>query len=239
MFRRVSIAVLACVWMWASSTARVDADCATQALVPRVLTPTTVAIPRDGGGIVVGMRPASQAASAEMPAAVQLTRGRRTQELVARVLAPGLVRFAAVSRLTAGQWTAAALGPNAALTVGRRDPLPGVPTRPVVTELRRVAATGMSARRAPRTEVRATLEFPVPAGIVAIVTYWGDEGAAASAWEPVIQGQRDVVIWQETPECEVDPAGRTGPPEGAAMGRIAYVDQFGQVSPPSAPVAIR
>lgn len=209
-----------------------------QGLVPQRLTPTTVSIPRDGGGIVVALRSASRATQ-EMPAGVQLTRGRRTQDLVGRALAPGLVRFASVTRLTTGTWTAAALGPDASVIVGRRDPMPGVPTRPVVTELRRLAATS-SGRSAPRTEIRATLEFPVPAGIVAILTYWGDEGAAPAAWEPVIQGQRDVVIWQQTPACESDPAGRTGPPEGpTTTARIAYVDQFGQVSPPSAPVAVR
>lgn len=213
------------------------ARCAMQGLVPRSLTPTTAALPRDGGGIVVGLRSAP-GEDQPMPAGIQLSRGRRSQDLIARELAPGLVRFAAVSRLLPGTWTAAALGPTASLSVGRQ-PLPGVPTRPGVAEMRRVAATGMSARRTPRAEVRATLEFPVPEGIVAIVAYWGEDGPAA-AWEPAIQGQREIVVWQEPARCQRAPEGTLAPPEGeGVVGRIAYVDAFGQVSPISAAVPVR
>lgn len=237
MLRRLSILVLACWCMGAIGAPRVGADCAVSGLVPRMLTPTTTSLPRDGGGIVVGMRNAAGEGQG-MPAGVQLSRGRRSQDLMAQALAPGLVRFAAVSRLRPGTWSAPALGPTVALTVGR-TPMPGVPTRPVVIELRRLASTGMSARRTPRSEVRATLEFPVPVGIVAIVTSWGEAGAPAT-WEPAIQGQREVVVWQEAARCQSEPAGTLAPPEGAGVvGRIAYVDAFGQISPPSAPVPLQ
>lgn len=222
---------------WAGAVERADARCARVGLSPRALTPVTTSLPRDGGGIVVGMVSAS-GAEAPMPAGVQLVRGRRSQDLVARELAPGLVRFAAVSRLLPGTFSAPALGPTATITIGR-TPLPGVPTRPVVSEMRRVAATGMSARRQPRTEVRATLDFPVPAGIVAIVTAWGEEGAPA-AWQPAIQGQREIVVWSEPGRCQSEPEGTVGPPEGEGIvGRIALVDAFGQVSPFSAPAPVR
>lgn len=223
--------------VWVGVAERADARCAQSGLAPRVLTPTSASLPRDGGGIVVGMVSAS-GAGALMPAGVQLVRGRRSQDLVARELAPGLVRFAAASRLTPGTFSAPALGPTASIAVGRA-PMPGVPTRPSVGELRRVAATGMSARRQPRTEVRATLEFPVPAGIVAIVTAWGEDGAPA-AWQLAIEGQREVVVWREPGRCETAPEGMAGPPEGeGVVGRIAFVDAFGQISPFSAPVALQ
>lgn len=158
-------------------------------------------------------------------------------ELAPRTLAPGLVRFESVSRLLPGRWTTSLVGHDAAWTVGR-DPMPGVPTRPGVSELRRVAATGISARRAPRTELRAQLEFPVPEGVVAIVTHW-DEQETAAAWMPAIVGQREVVIWQEAARCEAVAAGTLPPPEGERVtGSIAYVDRFGQVSPLSAPIPI-
>lgn len=236
LLRRLSILVGACLCLWAGSALRAEARCAMQGLVPRMLTPTTSSLPRDGGGIVVGLR-SSSGATQEMPAGIQLTRGRRSQDLVGRTLAPGLVRFAAVSRLLPGTWSVPALGPTTSMSV-RWQPMPGVPTRPVVTELRRVAATGMSVRRTPRVEVRATLGFPVPAGIVAVVTHWGEEGAAA-AWEPAIQGQREVVIWQEPGRCQTSPEGTMPPPEGDASARIAFVDTFGQVSPLSVAVPVR
>ncbi|MDQ3031167.1 MAG: hypothetical protein M3Y87_02025, partial [Myxococcota bacterium] len=135
MLRRLSILVVACLCMWAGSAPRANARCAVQGLVPRMLTPSTSSLPRDGGGIVVGLRSAS-GATQEMPAGVQLSRGRRSQDLIAQTLAPGLVRFSAVSRLRPGRWNATALGPTTTMTVSRQ-PLPGVPTRPVVTEMRR------------------------------------------------------------------------------------------------------
>jgi hypothetical protein len=222
--------------MWLGNAPRVDARCAVQGLVPRVLTPTSARIPRDGGALVVGL--VSGQENQEMPTGLELLRGRRTQGLAAQTLAPGLVRFAAVSRLLPGSWTVPALGRDAAWAIGR-EPMPGVPTRPSVIELRRLEATGMSARRTPRTEVRATLEFPVPEGIVAVVTHWGEAGAPA-AWMPAIVGQREIVIWQEAARCQVEAPGTVPPPEGeGAVGRIAFVDRFGQMSPPSAAAPLR
>lgn len=211
------------------------ADCAVQGLVPRMLTPSTASLPRDGGGIVVGMRGTAGAGS-PMPASLAFTRGRRTQELVGQPLAPGLVRFAAVSRLIAGPFATTSLGAPMSLTISRAV-LPGVPTRPSVREMRRVAATGMSASRTPRAEVRATLEFPVPAGIVAVLAYWGEQGGATS-WQPAIQGQTEIVAWSEPGRCDAAPVGTIGP-SGGAVGRIAYVDAFGQVSPPSPSVPVQ
>ncbi|UJR81667.1 hypothetical protein [Sandaracinus amylolyticus] len=239
--RAVSSFVVLASLVWtvaAGFSTRADARCAPQGLAPRVLTPVTASLPRDGGGIVVAMVGSSGGQDVAMPSGVQLVRGRRTQDLVARELAPGLVRFAAATRLTPGTFNAPALGPTSSIAVGR-TPLPGVPTRPSVTELRRVAATGMSSRRTPRTEVRATLEFPVPAGIVAIVVGWGEDGAPA-AWQPAIEGQREVVVWSEPARCASAPEGTIAPPEGeGASGRIAFVDAYGQVSPFSAPVPLR
>ncbi len=228
------VALWAC--MWVGNAPRADARCAVQGLVPRVLTPMSARIPRDGGALVAGLVLGQE--SREMPASLELLRGRRSQPLVGRILAPGLVRFESASRLLPGSWTIPTLGRDVAWTVGR-EPMPGVPTRPGVVELRRLEATGMSARRMPRTEVRATLEFPVPEGIVAIVTYWG-EGSAPAAWVPAIVGQREIVIWQETARCEAEVPGTLPPPEGeSVVGRIAYVNQFGQISPPSTSVPLR
>lgn len=236
MKRRLVGSAAACLLVMAVGfLPRATADCALQALVPRMLTPTTASLPRDGGAIVVGLRSSPEAAGAPMPQSIALVRGRRTQSLVSTQIAPGLVRFAATSRLLPGPFTTSQLGAPITLTVGR-SPMPGVPTRPVLREMRRVSSTGMSASRTPRAEVRATLEFPVPAGIVAIVTYWGESGGPAW-WAPAIQGQTEIVAWTEPGRCEQPIEGTSGPGEGA-VGRIAYVDQFGQLSPISASVPV-
>lgn len=220
----------------ASAVSSARAECAATALVARMLTPTTTVLPRDGGAIVLGLRSAPGAA-VPMPQSITLSRGRRTQSLLGTPIAPGLVRFAAVSRLVPGPFSAAGLGAPITLTIGRAS-LPGPPVRPSVREMRRVQSTVMSARGAlPHGEVRATLEFPVPAGIVAIVTYWGESGGAA-AWVPAIQGQTEVMVWGEPARCETAIDGFVAPPEGA-VGRIAYVDAFGQLSPVSSSVPLQ
>lgn len=231
----VCLGVLVIASVHAASVQRATADCAPRALVPRMLTPTTASLPRDGGAIVVGLR-SGDGPAAPVPQSIELVRGRRTQSLTPTVIAPGLVRFAAVSRLLPGPFTTTVLGAPITLTVGRGT-LPGVPTRPVLRDLRRVSSTAMSSRSLPRAEVRGTLEFPVPAGIVAIVTYWGETGGA-STWMPAIQGQTEIVAWAEPGRCEQAIEGTTGPAEGPGAGRIAYVDQFGQVSPVSAAVPL-
>lgn len=233
---RMSAVVAVCLGVLAiASVPRATADCAPRALVPRMLTPTTVSLPRDGAGIVVGLRSGDRP-GAPLPPSIELSRGRRTQSLVPTVIAPGLVRFAATTRLLPGPFTTSALGAPITLTIGRGT-LPGVPTRPVLRDLRRVSSTAMSSRSTPRAEVRGTLEFPVPAGIVAVVTYWGESGGAAT-WMPAIQGQTEIVAWAELGRCEQAIEGTAGPGEGPTAGRIAYVDQFGQVSPISAPVPL-
>jgi hypothetical protein len=89
----------------------------------------------------------------------------------------------------------------------------------------------------PRAEVRAQLEFPVPAGIVAIVTYWG-ESSAPAGWAPAIQGQTEIAVHREPDGCEPQIEGFVAPPEGT-VGRIAYVDLHGQLSPISESVPVQ
>src|SRR5262245_22487012 len=221
---RLAFALLPCVFVFAAAVIpRAGAQCA-EALAPLMLTPATASIPRDGGGIVIGMRRRPGAAR-PMPPGINLARGRRTQSLMPqRTIAPGLVRFAAATRLTTGPFTTTDLGlGESTLTIGR-GPMPGMPTRPSVREMRRVAAAGMSATSTPRMEVRALLEFPVPAGIVAILSYWG-ESETPGWWRPAIQGQTEIPVWTEADVCDPMPEGSSGPPSEAPTGLLAYVDE--------------
>ena len=108
--RMVGAFVVAALVWWAGGAVVVDARCQVAQLGPRMLTPITAALPRDGGGVVVGLVNGSTGGA--MPAGVQLTRGRRSQELVAQELAPGLVRFAPTARLLPGAWSAPKLKPR-------------------------------------------------------------------------------------------------------------------------------
>jgi hypothetical protein len=46
-------------------------------------------------------------------------------------------------------------------------------------------------------------------------------------------------VWIEPDVCDPMPEGSSGPPAEGATGRLAYVDEFGQVSPTSAGVPIQ
>jgi hypothetical protein len=235
---RVLVAlVVGCVCLsTGASPRRASAECAVQALVAEMLTPSSATLPRDGGAVVVGLRSRPAPAPRPLPSSIPMTRGRRAQELVGTEIAPGLVRYAAQTRLTTGSFTTAVLAAPATLTIGARTPLPGQPTRPALRDLRRVAVTSARGQHA---EIRGGLEFPVPEGIVALLIYWGETGTAPASWVPATQGQTEVLIWAERSGCDAGPPpGSTPPPASGGVGRIAYVDAFGQISPPSNAVPV-
>lgn len=196
---------------------------------PVLLTPVTSSMPRSSGALVAGVREdgASSSPSPVSFEGVHVTRGRRIDvPLQAIPIGPSLVRLVPTSALRPGTYTLGGLGEPVTITVGR-GPMPGVPTRPAVSEIRRVAAVHGGATS---VELRARLGFAVPTGIVAVLSYWGD-ATEPSVWSPAVLGQTEVVLYV---------APRAGPgslapgfvalPEGPLSVRIAYVDQFGQRS---------
>lgn len=140
------------------------------------------------------------------------------------------------SRPALGVWTLHGLGPDASVTIGRA-PMPGVPVRPSVRVMRRVAATGLSASQTPRVEVHADLAFPVPVGVVAAIVTWNTD-AQPSGWARAIVGQNEMVVFAEAAHCAQVPAGWQSPPSGTLIARIAWVDRLGQVSPPSDAITV-
>jgi len=204
---------------------------------PVLLTPVTASIPRSSGALVAGVR-SDGVGSSPSPVifeGVHVTRGRRIDvPFQAIPIGPSLVRLVPSSALRPGAYTLAGLGEPVTITVGR-GPMPGMPTRPAVSEIRRVAAVHDGATA---VELRARLGFAVPTGIVAVLSYWGD-ATEPSVWSPAVLGQTEVVLY-------VAPTARTGSlppgfvtlPEGPISVRVAYVDQFGQRSPVSEASAV-
>ncbi len=201
---------------------------------PVLLTPVTASVPRSSGALVAGVR-ADGLASSPAPVTfegVHVTRGRRIDVALQPIpIGPSLVRLVPASALRPGSYTLAGLGDPVSITVGR-GPMPGVPTRPAVAEIRRVAAVhdGTTA-----VELRARLGFAVPTGIVAVLSYWGD-ATEPSVWSPAVLGQTEVVLYTApTARTGSLPPGFVTLPDGPLAVRIAYVDQFGQRSPISEP----
>jgi hypothetical protein len=213
-----------------------EGACAAPHWVARPLTTLSTIFPRTGAALVVALENDASGAlpGAELPA-LSLVRGRRTTYPLAPLpIAPGLFRVPFAPRATRGIWTLRGLGADTTLTVGV-SAMPGVPVRPEVREVRRVAATGLRAGATPRLEVRALLGFPVPEGTVAATVSW-DTNAEPSAWGRVVAGQTEIVVFVEGGSCA---PGWAGPPEGPTTARIAWVDRFGQVSPASDAVTLQ
>jgi hypothetical protein len=204
---------------------------------PVLMTPVTASIPRSSGALVAGVR-ADGLASSPTPVTfegVHVTRGRRIDvPLQAIPIGPSLVRLVPASALRPGAYTLAGLGDPVTITVGR-GPMPGMPTRPAVAEIRRVAAVHDGATA---VELRARLGFAVPTGIVAVLSYWGD-AAEPSVWSLAVVGQTEVVLYNApTAHTGSSPPGFVALPDGPLSVRIAYVDQFGQRSPISEASAV-
>lgn len=229
---RLSISLLCLAALLVSAPA--SALIALPSFRPVLLTPVTSSIPRSSGALVAGVR-ADGHASSPAPVTfegVHVTRGRRIDvPLQAIPIGPSLVRLVPASALRPGTYTLAGLGDPVSISVGR-GPMPGVPTRPAVAEVRRVASVSDGATA---IELRARLGFAVPTGIVAVLSYWGD-ASEPSVWAPAVLGQTEVLLYTApTARSGGSPPGFVAPPEGALTVRIAYVDQFGQRSPLSEP----
>lgn len=195
-------------------------------------------MPREGGALVAALRlgePGTAAPAASFEGAA-MSRRRTSLPLGVVALAPGLVRLVPSGPLSTGPWTVHGVGPDTEITVGRAA-LPGAPVRPAVHAMRRVAATG-GAGSTPRTEIRAILDFPVPPGIVAMLVHWNGE-TSPSTWTRAVLARTEVVVYAEPDPCDDIPDGTRPPPEtGPLTVSLAFVDELGQVSPISAPVAV-
>ena len=203
-----------------------SAECAAPRFSPQLMTPLVGTIPRDGS-FVVGLVPGGTVR--ELPPMI-LRRGRRGEIAVRRdEIAPGLFRVTPDARRIYGRHTLEGVAGNPQIQFGRPG-LPAPPARPAVERVERYrVASGSGSHE----EVRAHFGFPIPAGVVAVVSYWGDD-PTPDLWTRGVPTRDETVLWTSTGRCSELPGGATEPPrEGNA--RIAFVDQYGQLSQPSEP----
>ena len=210
-----------------------EARCAMRPLRPQLMTPLAGRIPRDGA-LLVGLRPGPGRGRGGFPAAFALERRRRSVALARVPIAPGLVRLVPEGRAR-GRYRVPTL-PGAPEVIFGRPGLPAPPIAPRVQEVHRflVAAVG---RGAPRTEVRATLTHPVPAGVVAVVTWWAGDTEPA-VFVPAQPMAREALLFASPRRCTSAPEGTRPPPE-QTTARVAFVDVYGQLSPRSDPRPVR
>lgn len=208
----------------------VSADCAFLGMAPALLTPITSPMPMNSGGLVAGFRSDPSGSGSLSFDGALLRRGRRISVPFQSIpIAPGLVRLVPSTRVRPGLYSLEGLGAATDLTVSR-SPMPGAPVQPSVSSARRVAS---AVGRTTSVELRATLGFPVPTGIVAVISYWNDM-TEPSAWSRAVVGQTEALLFANLGRCATLPPDFLPPAaEGPLTARIAYVDQFGQVSPPS------
>ena len=224
----VGLTALAALFALILSGEPAAADCASTHAVPALLTPITAAMPQSSGALVAGFRSEAGVGTLSFDG-VRITRRRTSVAMQAIAIAPGLVRLVPSTSVRPGTYSLEGLGAPTDLTVSR-SPMPGAPVRPALSGVRRVAAASVSSRGI-SVELRAALGFPVPTGIVAILAYWG-AATTPSAWARAVIGQSEVLIFASPDRCATLPEGFTPPPsEGPLSVRIAYVDQFGQISP--------
>lgn len=204
------------------------ASCSPPTFAAQLMTPMTDRTPRDAS-LVVGLFPGGAAAA--LPT-LTLERGRRTVALRSEPIAPGLYRVTPDVRRISGRYrmTGVAGDPE---VLFRRAALPPAPTRPQLEAVERyiVASDGT-----PRTELRARFGFPVPSGVVAVLSYYGDD-ATPDLFARAMPERTELVLWSSSGRCPSLPEGASAPPESGTL-RVAFVDQYGQLSQPSEPASL-
>lgn len=201
-------------------------ECAAPRFQAQLITPVAGRIPRDAG-VVVGLFPGGSLE--DLPAAVQLSRRRRTTALRREVIAPGLYRLTPDARRIWGRWNVDGVEGSPELAFSR----PGLPAPPATPRLTRVERYRAVSAGESHTELKAHFDFPTPNGVVAVLSYWGDDDEP-DLWARAIPTQTQAVLWRSTGQCSELPPGATAPPREGNV-RVAFVDQYGQVSQLSAP----
>lgn len=228
-----SIQITAAVFLSAIALmpATAAANCARMHLQPRVLT-ASVAVPVDGGGIVVGTQnvPYDQP---ELGEALQKSwgflTGRDISQPVITVLAPGLVVYGVQpnTRTTGELNDGTKVIAKLTLTRSKVAKLPA----PKVKAIRHEQPPNR--RWSPRTTV--TLDGSAPADAVAVVLV--DGKGNARSWREVKAGAAEVEVFGRG-RCEVLPNGTLASRVGDKV-TIAWVDRYGRLSAASKAVTIQ
>ncbi len=204
------------------------AECPRATFRPQLLTPPAERIPRDAS-LVVGFFEGGTAT--ELPA-VSLERGRRSTALIREVIAPGLYRLRPDARRIWGRWNFRGLPGAPPILFGR----PGIGAPPMRPRLDRVERYLVASGEHTRMEVRAHFHFPIPSGVVAAVTFWGDD-AVPDGFARVTPTTQETVLYQQTGACPLLAVGGSAPPEHGTV-RVAFVGRYGQLGAISEPATL-
>jgi hypothetical protein len=206
-----------------------DRDCPTPQFRAQMMTPVAGRVPRDAS-LLVGLVPGGSLR--ELPATVQLRRRRRTVALRREAIAPGLYRLTPDVRRIWGRYDVEGVEGEPRVRFSR----PGLPAPPSTPRLSRVERYRAVSGGESRLQLEAHFEFPIPQGVVAVVSYWGDDDAP-DLWSRAVATQNRAVLYSAAGECTPLPPGASAPPSEGTV-RVAFVDRFGQVSQASAPVSL-
>ncbi len=207
-----------------------DADCMRVDLGAALLTPTTAALPPDGG-VLVGWKQIVNGEPNDDPAHPKWT---FSTPMVAETLAPSLVVHRPKTPLAADLAIADAKGKSIAKF--KRDPRPAAFAldAPAVSSL---AITGRPSRWGDGRTVTAALSAKIPDRAVAIIGYVvRDKKSLAIEFAAIDdRAARAIVTYADPGHCGFNPSGLDVPRLGETM-TFVYVDQFGRLSKPSAAV---
>jgi hypothetical protein len=233
----------------ALAAAPAQAKCARVLLVPQVLTHPGDPIPKNGG-ILVGWDETTDGSAeryeghdpAVNPDWIVMT-GPRRQRPKIEVLAPGLAVYRA--RPVAGgrgrslvlREGGAKLGTWTATTKTAAKLATAPRARAITT-----TTTQSTGGRGPReiTVTSLALDAPAPTSAAAVIAYRVVAGQATPiAWARVAPGRPDPIELYSSPgRCSSEPDGLIAPQPGEQVA-LAWVDSVGNLSPRSAPIAVR
>lgn len=208
-----------------------DARCARSGLAPEVLT-AEVAVPADGGGIVVGTKVVSgDQDQGEAPAkGWGFLTGRDLAVPVITTLAPGLVVYAPPSgtrttgELTTGSKVVAKLTPSTTKIAKLTAP-----------SVQSISHSHYYRGRGRSSTTTVTLTGKVPADAVALVLV-DARTKKAQTWGAVTAGKNSVVVYAQR-RCSTLPDGTIEPSPGRQV-ILRWVDKYGRVSTDSAPAVV-
>ena len=223
-------ASFSCLVLLAAASVAVaqDTSCPDATFQAQLMTPPALRIPRDAG-LVVGLF--FGGTLRDLPP-VSLTRRRRETAFVREEIAPGLFRLRPDTERIYGRWTLTGLPGVPPLIFGR----PGIGAAPTQPRLERVERYLVASAEGSRSEVRAHFAFPIPEDIVAIVTYWGDD-PEPDLFVRSVPTSQEIVLYASTGDCSQLPPGASAPPIDGNV-RVAFVDQYAQMSPRSEPASL-
>jgi len=230
--RRLSILGTVLVVITSVASAQDAASCPAPRFQPQLMTPPALQIPRDAA-LVVGLFAAGATAGGvnDLPP-VTLTRRNREVAFVREAIAPGLYRLRPDATRMRGRYDLTGVPGAPPLVFGR----PGIGAPPAQPSVERVERYLVAGAGGSRTELRAHLSFPMPARVVAVLVFWGDD-PEPDLFARAAPTSSSVVLYRSSGDCSELPRGASAPPRNGTVS-VAFVDGYGQVSARSEAVTI-